>query len=309
MNAETIAELDLLRERLRSEGADDLVQKLAICQKPLVLKCLTCGTRKQVAQRCKRKWCPCCAKLLAAARSTELEFIVERMRWPLFVTLTMKNESDLSSGGVRKLRRAFGKLRHRKLWKSCTRGGVAAVEVTNIGNGWHPHLHAVIDCKWLAWKTPAPQRRDPVEKQRLLYQLAAQELERAWAKCLGQSTASVKVKRANKSTITKEVVKYTVKNEDLVLCEGRASDLIRALETTRLLTTFGTAHGQTVKDIRLQARAAAKAKNADWQASMQQFDCCPAVDLWPESTPISDATDARIQARRRHAHELQCKPA
>lgn len=276
-----VAELLLLRERLAEEGETELLAKIAICQKPLTLKCQSCRSRKEVHQSCKRKWCPCCAKQLAAQRSSELEFIVERMRWPLFVTLTMKNVSELESGAVRKLRRAFGKLRHRKLWKSCTLGGIAAVEVTNIGNGWHPHLHCVIDCAWLGHKNRQPRYRATAEEKREAFRLAQIELEAAWSKCLGQETSSVKVKRASKATIAKEVVKYTVKNEDLIMAEGFIGDLIRALDSCRLMTTFGSAHGQCVKSIRADAKAAHKAKLREWKEAMAEYDCCPNVDLLP----------------------------
>lgn len=296
-NSKELAELTLLRARLHEENEADLLAKIAICQQPLKLKCLSCGAKKEVLQRCKRKWCPCCAKQLAAKRSAELRFIVERMRWPLFVTLTMRNESELSHGAVKRLRRAFGKLRHRKLWKSCTRGGIAAVEVTNIGNGWHPHIHSVIDSPWLAWKTKRPPYRATKEEKIARYKLAAIELSTVWAKLLGQETASVKVKRAHRDTIAKEVVKYTVKNEDLVMSEGRIGDLIRALDSTRLMTTFGTAHGQCVKDIRAQAKAAHAEELREWKETLAETDCCPAIELLPETNSAFNDRSTSIEIR------------
>jgi hypothetical protein len=285
------AELTLLRERLKSEGETELLSKLAICQVPITLKCTACGARKECRQQCKRKWCPSCARQLAAVRAMELEYIVERMRRPLFVTLTMRNVSTISSADVRKLRRAFGKLRHRKLWKSRTRGGVAAVEITNEGNGWHPHLHAVIDCQWLAWKTPPPPYRATPEIKKDHYKRAAQELEKTWSKLLGQETSSIRVKRANKTTIAKEIVKYTVKNEDLVTAEGSAGDLIRALESTRLMTTFGTAHGQCICNIRRDANAEMKRKRAEWREALSETNCCPIHELLPES--VADSVEIK----------------
>jgi hypothetical protein len=168
------------------------------------------------------------------------------------------------------------------LWKSRTQGGVASVEVTNIGNGWHPHLHAVIDCQWLAWKTPMPYPSMPRAKKKILYQQAGAELSASWAKLLGQATASVKVKRASRSTIAKEVMKYTVKNEDLVMCEGSAGDLIRALEGTRLVTTFGILHGQKSSEIKVEARAYAKAKRAKFFEENPMPECCGAVEYLPD---------------------------
>ena len=275
------AELALLREKLRAEGEQELLSKIANCGLEQKLICDTCHSKKIVRLTCKRKWCPFCAKRLAARRSTELSFIVERYRWPLFVTLTMRNESQISSALIKRLRRAFGKLRHRKLWRRCTRGGIAAVEITNIGNGWHPHIHAVIDCQWLAWKVPIPSPSMPAAEKRLAFKAAAAELSKVWAKILGQETASVKVKRCNKATIAKEVVKYTVKNEDLVETEDRVGDLIRAIDSTRLMTTFGTAHGQTVRDIRALAKAHYKKAQADFREANTGGNCCPVMELRP----------------------------
>lgn len=258
--AESLADLMLLRDRLKSENELDLLKRISICQEPLRLKCQICSVVVEVKQRCKRKWCPCCQRALAAQRTAELAFIVERFRHKLFVTLTMRNTADLSVSGVRHLRRAFGKLRHRQFWKETVRGGVAAVEVTNIGNGWHPHLHCVIDCRWLAIKTPAPTSSHTMEDKKALYKQAAQELERNWAKCLKQTTASVKVKRVTSSTVAKEVLKYSVTSDALIESEEPIGDLIRALESCRLMTTFGTAHGATVKQVRQDAKQAAKDK-------------------------------------------------
>jgi hypothetical protein len=283
VTSEALPDLLLLRSRLRAEGETDLLQKIEKCQQPIILRCLTCERRKTTVQWCKRKWCPCCAKRSAAARAMELDFIVERFRWPLFVTLTMKNCAELLPSDVRKLRRAFGKLRHRKLWKSRVRGGLAAVEITNIGNGWHPHLHAVLDCQWLAWKTPMPRRTDTREGKKKLYQDAACELESTWSKLLGQETSSVRVKRADKKTIAKEVTKYTVKNEDLVLAEGSIGTLIRALDSCRLMTTFGRAHGQCVKDVRLAAKADAKSRRETALEERNHEWCCPDPKFMPDS--------------------------
>lgn len=312
-NSHVLAELALLRARLKEEGETDLLSRIASCQQPLVLKCCSCGAQKQVAQQCKRRWCPCCAKQLASQRASELEFITARMQWPLFVTLTMRNESEITVSVIRKLRRAFGKLRHRKLWSTRTKGGVACVELTNIGNGWHPHVHAVVDCRWLAWKTPEPPTRATREEKIEAFKSAAAELSAVWARILGQETASVKVKRASAHEIAKEVTKYTVKNEDLVMCEGRIGDMIRALDGTRLMTSFGTAHGSKVKDVRAQAKASRLAELKEWRESLAELDCCPAVDLMLEQMADSPNVQRRIQEQRRQGSdkralaELRCE--
>ena len=173
------------------------------------------------------------------------------MQWPLFITLTIPNTHDLDVGGLRHLRRAFGKLRHTKLWYRRVRGGVAGIEITNQGNGWHPHLHAVIDCKWLAWKTPPPQRGEGKKSLKEKYKAASDELGLAWARACGIKSLDpdwcgviFKVKRCNTNEIGREVLKYSVKGSDLINCPENPADLIRAMQATRLVTSFGSLFGK-----------------------------------------------------------------
>jgi hypothetical protein len=185
-----------------------------------------------------------CVRKLATKRAEKFRAAVAAMKWPLFLTLTMRNVDDLSQDAVRKLRRAFGKLRNRKLWKAHVRGGAASIEVTNIGNGWHPHLHAILDCEWLAWRTPKPKATDSRARKVRLCELAARELEKVWSRCLGQTMSSVKVKRTNGADVVQEVMKYSVKGSDLVESPDPVAPVIRCLEATRLVTTFGTLFGK-----------------------------------------------------------------
>jgi len=233
-----------LLARLEAEEADDLTRNFAKCGSPFELTCTSCGEIHQAERRCSKKWCPVCVRRIATKRSLKFKAAVAAMKWPLFVTLTMRNVDDLSFDAVRKLRRAFGKLRQRKLWKAHVVGGAASIEVTNIGNGWHPHLHAILDCEWLAFKTPKPKATDSRERKKALCKKAAEELERVWSRCLNQTTASVKVKRTNEADVVQEVLKYSVKGSDLVEAPDCVAPVIRCLEATRLVTTFGTLFGK-----------------------------------------------------------------
>lgn len=227
--------------RLEAEGRDDLAAQLGKCNQPLTMVCTCCGTKREVRTRCKRKWCPICSRLVAARRTHRVRAAVEAMEWPLFVTLTMQNVDDLSEGAIRHLRRAFGRLRRMRAWERTVRGGVAAIEVTNIGNGWHPHLHAVIDCRWLAWKTPEPNwRRDTQLVKDRACTAAHNEIVAAWARALDHPTAGVFIKRASARSITTEVLKYSVKGSDLLASPDEIGPAIDALTMTRLVTTFGT---------------------------------------------------------------------
>lgn len=298
-----LAELALLRSRLMEEKEHELLRRLSICQTPLVLKCASCGHKKEVRQVCKRRWCPCCARRLAAARTTELGFIVDRMQWPLFVTLTMRHSSKVSADDVRKLIRCFGKFRRRKLWTNRTRGGVGSVELTSESGGWHPHMHTINDCEWMAIKQLPPRRNASHEECVACFKGAAEELGFTWAKQLGQQTASVRIKRADPKTIAKEVLKYTVKAEDLIRFEGSAGELIRSIDKARCMLTYGDAHGQKTKDIRKEAKAFALAKRAEWLEAKEWTNCCPAVDFMPESMADNSRHISKLQEHRRQGGE------
>lgn len=233
-----------LLERLDQEEADDLTKNFRKCGETFGLTCCSCGEVHDCERRCSKKWCPMCVRKLATKRAEKFRAAVAAMKWPLFVTLTMRNVEDLTFDAVRKLRRAFGKLRQRKLWKAHVLGGAASIEVTNIGNGWHPHLHAILDCEWLAWKTPKPKASDSRDRKLKLCEKAASELERVWSKCLGQAQSSIKVKRTNGDDVVQEVLKYSVKGSDLVESAEPVAPIIRCLEATRLVTTFGTLFGK-----------------------------------------------------------------
>lgn len=239
--AERIQQRAALLERLEKEGREDLAQSLRKCGLPVVLKCATCEWQRLEAETsCKRKWCPVCAWRLAAKRGERLRQVVRTFRWPLFVTLTMKNVDDLSLGAVRDLRRAFGRFRRHKFFARC-KGGVAAMEVTNAGNGWHPHLHCVLDCDWLGWERTRPLAWEGKAEKREAYMQAKRDLEAAWAKALRQEMGVCHAKRTNDVDIVTEVVKYAVKGTDLLACETEIGPLIDAITGTRMLTTFGSA--------------------------------------------------------------------
>jgi len=244
-----------LIERLDQEDETELADKLRECGTPMSLVCICCGGQKLAEVRCKRKWCPCCVRAIAAKRVSRYEAAVDAMRWPLFVTWTVPNSEAIDIGRVRWMRRGFGKLRAQNWWKKEVKGGIASVEVTNIGNGWHPHLHSVIDCRWLAVKTPPPKPFDTHRQLESKFRQAATEVAERWARTLKVPVAKIKAKRAftknspgeipeGSTTIAREVLKYSVKTSDLLECEEPIGDLIRTLEQCRLVTSWGSCYGK-----------------------------------------------------------------
>lgn len=234
-----------LMEKLFQNDELALAEILQKCQEPMELTCTCCGGKRMIYKACKRRWCPECAPMISAQRLSRLEYGARELEWPLFVTLTVPNTHDAQTM-FRKLRSSFGKFRRTKFWVHTVTGGMASMEVTNRGNGWHPHLHAVIDCRWLSLDTSQPQRGDSKEIVAKKCKAAQKELANRWAKCLKIEKAVVHVKRTTASILV-EVLKYAVKPGDLLKAEGNVGDVIRAMERCRLITTFGSLYGMGAK--------------------------------------------------------------
>ncbi|MGH7983041.1 MAG: protein rep [Candidatus Udaeobacter sp.] len=233
-----------LLDRLIIEEEQELASKLEKCGNALTLICSSCGNRHFTETRCKQKWCPVCVRAIATKRSLKFAAAAEAMQWPLFLTLTVENVKDTAIPFVRKLRRDFGRLRHRRLWKVNVRGGVAAIEVTNKGKGWHPHLHALIDCRWLAIKTPRPQAGESSEHTKQKLRAAKHELTNLWKKVTREKFGVCWLQRASGIEAAREVLKYSVKGSDLIESPDPIGPLIHQLCATRLTTSFGSLFGK-----------------------------------------------------------------
>lgn len=252
-----------LKERLRRENAHEFAAMLEACGNKIGLTCAMCGNRKSALTRCKKRWCPSCAYYIAAERCAKYREAASRFKWPLFVTLTVRNTIDPE--GLARLKKSWGKMRRRKLIADKVKSGIIGYEMTNKGNGWHPHLHALLDCRWLSLHVPEPNARDSAAEKERKCKAAAEELSTLWAEVTGQETASVKVRRGKEDALI-EVLKYSVKGSDLLAmpAEERAAAMIEVMSGMRLMTTFG--------EIRKEM-AAADAEEEDNDGGCQCENC------------------------------------
>lgn len=241
-----VQEREMLAQRLRSEGAGDLALKIEGCGTPLNLNCACCGARKTVEIACKRRWCPACAYLVMRERLKKYNFAASLMQWPLMVTLTMRNTPDPEC--IREIREHWSKFRRRKLVETKIKGGVTTVEITEGEGGWHPHLHIVCDCQWLALHVPAPSWRDSIDVQRQKYDHARLELSALWSQVVGQKQATVLANRKAPGEALAYALKYAVKGSTLIESKLPIAPLIRVLGNSRMLSAFGTMHGLKLED-------------------------------------------------------------
>ena len=257
---------------LRETGNDDLADILQKCEQPLALVCICCGGRKVVETRCKKRWCPVCARKLAAEKVARYKGVIDHMISPLFVTLTERS-SENAFAAIRGLRKSFSRFRRTRWWNSLEiAGGVIGMEITWTKNGFHPHIHALVDCPWLAIETRKPQPGMRKEEVKLLCQQAQRELSMAWAKCLDQEQAIVWVGRAKEGT-EREVLKYSVKPAELIKMGEKAGEIIRAMIGVRLVSGFGSCYGK-VKEWSEEDKE---------RPHNPELDCCQHPQLLPEA--------------------------
>jgi hypothetical protein len=240
-----------LMERLEDEDEPSLADRLRRCSTVFRLTCANCGKWKEVESGCKNKWCPVCARKIAATRVARYELAAGMMAWPLHVTLTTPPHDDCDLLNLRKLKRGFTSLRRKKVWTDRTTGGVTGFEVTSKSGRFHAHCHSLIDCKWLAHFTPPPQRGDSKPRIAAKCLAASQEFGLTWAKTLGIKSLDpdwcgviFKVQRTSGEQVTREILKYACKPKDLLESKHAVGDVIRAIQCTRLVTSYGSCYGK-----------------------------------------------------------------
>lgn len=209
--------------KLDSSGRSVLADAIRDCHsEELHARC--CGCRKSTIffNRCETKWCPLCAPALAHERRESIEWWAQRVENPLHVVLTVRNAAILTKEYVRWFKDAFSRLRRSKMARAW-RGGFYSLEVTNEGRGWHLHLHALVDCRYID----------------------ARQLSETWARIVGQDFAIVKVKSVRDKQYLAEVTKYAVKGSVLASWTGNdIAAFVQAFDGVRTFGVFGSLYGK-----------------------------------------------------------------
>lgn len=197
------------------------------------------------AQTCKQHLlCPFCAAQRASRMNTlnrpKVEQIIadNRSLKPVVLTLTVENGPNLSErqkhlmGNVKRLiqrRRDFlargGRTEFAKI-----AGAIYSYEVTNNGNGWHPHVHMI--CLLNDW---IDQKALSAEWHALTGDSYIVDIRRIKPKDLSApDTLTI-------SNAMMEVLKYAVKFQDMSLEDNWHAYL--TLRRKRLIGSFGVLHG------------------------------------------------------------------
>jgi len=177
----------------------------------------TCGAIVTTPIRCDcAKGCVKCARRRAHKLQSKYEGVLEATRFPMFLTLTMPAVDRGSLGeGSKKIWKSFRKLRQRKAGQWVKRW-MASEEVTMTPTGWHIHLHIIIDAPGIRgdrWKA----------------------LIDNWCKLVGGHPSAQDFRRADRKTVSKELMKYLAKFYEL-----GETDLLELLAAYRGRPIFRT---------------------------------------------------------------------
>lgn len=204
--------------KLREAGDLERAGDLELCHTTYtVCQCGCCGLVKQFPNRCDRFYCPECQPRLARLRADSVRWWMKSILRPWHVVLTVRNTADLAQGHVDEFRKWFTRLRHKKFCRNW-RGGFYSFEVTNKGNGWHLHLHAIVDAQY-------------IDKM---------GLSSAWQEATSGSGLITNAKECVNDSYLKEACKYAAKgNEISAWSPSQISEFISAFEGVRTFGVFG----------------------------------------------------------------------
>lgn len=109
------------------------------------------GKVRVAAKQCRLRWCYHCSEARQQFITAAVFPWLDRLWEPKLLTLTMKHRDKPLSEQIDFLYKAFTKLRNRLYIKERCKGGVWFFQVTynQKTQQWHPHIHALIDSKYL----------------------------------------------------------------------------------------------------------------------------------------------------------------
>jgi len=232
-----------LEDRLDQEDRGDLSRPLEKCGWMELFRCTCCGARHLVPYRCKKRYCPVCSPLIAARLVDRYKATLCNIKWPLFVTWTAFHSPLFPIPSFQYMFSALKKIRRQTWFEDKVRGGIVSGEVSNAGkNGWHIHLHSILDCRWLSVTTLPPPPFADQQKIRRRARQSMTEVGRQWEMALDRP-GSIKTQRCKGDDAVREVLKYAVKPGDLVASPDPIGPIIDLMVRTRLVRSWGCMYG------------------------------------------------------------------
>lgn len=225
------------------------------------------------ARSCHVKFCPLCSSPRANTIRTNTERWITTADHPKMLTLTIKHSIfDSLADNLQMLYLGFRKLRRLQLWNR-VKGGIWFFEIKRTKDGWHPHLHVLLEGGFL------PQHA----------------IREDWHRITGDSFIVDIRPIANGKKAAEYVSKYATKP-----CQFRnlklelRQELYIALLDRRCVGTFGTA-----KKAHLTKREIFNKEDwkpiGSWSVVVNMFHYSPLaraiVEAWQQQKPLPEFYD------------------
>jgi hypothetical protein len=250
--------------KLHSTGAHQLAMDLEACHSYYtVAQCCACGAVKKFPNRCDRLYCPECQPHLAHERQKQVDWWVRSLSQPKHVVLTVRNQPTLTPEHIDELRRWFTNLRKRKRYASW-KGGFYSLEVTNEGQGWHLHIHILVEVKWID----------------------SAQLALDWDSVTNGNGRIVKVKDCRGADYLAEVTKYAVKGSQLATWKpDEILAFIEAFAQKRTFGVFGSLYGARTEFAEFIAAMKSAKTKCDCGSNQCRYFSEAEWELQPEPQP------------------------
>lgn len=181
------------------------------------------------SSRCKNRWCmPCANQRSRTMRNALTKYVAGKTI--RFLTLTVKNKPATLADRLDHLNSSFRALRRSKAWRAAVDGGVAFLEIKAGQNQeyWHPHLHVVIEGKYIAHST----------------------LVKLWRAITGDSyIIDIRAIRS-RDQLTRYITKYVTKPLEAALLRSpeKLIEAMKAIRGRKIAATFGSWRGLKLTD-------------------------------------------------------------
>jgi len=196
------------------------------------------GTARVTAARCRDRLCPLCASRRSREAAERTKHAVQAMDSPRHIVLTAPAVPRTLAEQLTGLRAAMRSLRRSREWRDHVRGGVYTWEITlNRRTGlWHPHIHMLVDGNYWPQRAIADRWREALRTSQCWAHMGPDDPCVVWISAV----------RSREST-ARYISKYVAKPSDLRDWPTWAiHEYASATHGLRLISTFGTLHGQTL---------------------------------------------------------------
>ena len=189
------------------------------------------GRVRVATKSCKLRWCPLCAKKRQWFLVQQIKPWAESVNRLKFLTLTLKHSDAPLKVQIDNLYKCFQRFRKLKYLRDHVFGGVWFFQIkkSEKSGQWHPHLHCLIEADYM------PQAK----------------LSALWCRTtLGSTIVDIRP-AGSPEKIAEYAGRYSARPSDLKsLSENERIEVVRALHGRRLMGTWGSAKGLSMKMVK-----------------------------------------------------------